>query len=74
MRASGTRDAALNVSYRPERSSIDTVTRQLEALRARLPVRWLFAWAYNGLISHARLLWSIEHFATDVLPLVADAG
>jgi alkanesulfonate monooxygenase SsuD/methylene tetrahydromethanopterin reductase-like flavin-dependent oxidoreductase (luciferase family) len=48
--------------------SVDTVTRQLESLRARLPVRWLFAWTYNGLIPHDRLLWSIEAFATRVLP------
>lgn len=48
--------------------SVDTVTRQLEALRARLPVRWLFAWTYNGLIPHERVLWSIEEFATRVLP------
>jgi alkanesulfonate monooxygenase SsuD/methylene tetrahydromethanopterin reductase-like flavin-dependent oxidoreductase (luciferase family) len=51
--------------------SVDTVTRQLEGLRARLPVRWLFAWTYNGLIPHEHLLWSIEAFATRVLPRVA---
>src|SRR5206468_1570185 len=27
----------------------DTVSTQLERLRARLPVSWLFAWTYNGL-------------------------
>jgi alkanesulfonate monooxygenase SsuD/methylene tetrahydromethanopterin reductase-like flavin-dependent oxidoreductase (luciferase family) len=48
--------------------SPDTVARQLESLRARLPVRWLFAWTYNGLIAHAKLMWSIEQFATNVLP------
>jgi alkanesulfonate monooxygenase SsuD/methylene tetrahydromethanopterin reductase-like flavin-dependent oxidoreductase (luciferase family) len=52
--------------------SVDTVTRQLERLRARLPVRWLFAWTYNGLVPHAKLLWSIEAFATHVLPRVTD--
>jgi alkanesulfonate monooxygenase SsuD/methylene tetrahydromethanopterin reductase-like flavin-dependent oxidoreductase (luciferase family) len=51
--------------------SVDTVTRQLEALLARLPARWLFAWTYNGLIPHAKLLWSIEQFTTRVLPRVA---
>jgi alkanesulfonate monooxygenase SsuD/methylene tetrahydromethanopterin reductase-like flavin-dependent oxidoreductase (luciferase family) len=50
--------------------SVDTVTRQLEGLLARLPARWLFAWTYNGLIPHAKLMWSIEQFATKVLPRV----
>jgi alkanesulfonate monooxygenase SsuD/methylene tetrahydromethanopterin reductase-like flavin-dependent oxidoreductase (luciferase family) len=50
--------------------SVDTVTRQLERLLARLPARWLFAWTYNGLIPHAKLMWSIEQFATKVLPRV----
>jgi alkanesulfonate monooxygenase SsuD/methylene tetrahydromethanopterin reductase-like flavin-dependent oxidoreductase (luciferase family) len=50
--------------------SVDTVTRQLEGLLARLPARWLFAWNYNGLIPHAKLMWSIEQFATKVLPRV----
>ena len=54
--------------------SVDTVTRQLERLRARLPVRWLFAWTYNGLIPNAQLLQSIELFATRVLSRAADAG
>jgi alkanesulfonate monooxygenase SsuD/methylene tetrahydromethanopterin reductase-like flavin-dependent oxidoreductase (luciferase family) len=49
----------------------DAVTRQLERLRARLPVRWLFAWTYNGLVPHAKLMRSIESFATTVLPRVA---
>jgi alkanesulfonate monooxygenase SsuD/methylene tetrahydromethanopterin reductase-like flavin-dependent oxidoreductase (luciferase family) len=51
--------------------SPDTVARQLEGLCARLPVRWLFAWTYNGLIPHGPLLESIEQFATRVLPHVA---
>jgi alkanesulfonate monooxygenase SsuD/methylene tetrahydromethanopterin reductase-like flavin-dependent oxidoreductase (luciferase family) len=51
--------------------TIDSVTRQLERLLARLPVRWLFAWTYNGLIPHAKLMRSIELFATKVLPRVA---
>jgi alkanesulfonate monooxygenase SsuD/methylene tetrahydromethanopterin reductase-like flavin-dependent oxidoreductase (luciferase family) len=50
--------------------SVDTVTRQLERLLARLPARWLFAWTYNGLIPHAKLLHSMERFATAVLPRV----
>jgi alkanesulfonate monooxygenase SsuD/methylene tetrahydromethanopterin reductase-like flavin-dependent oxidoreductase (luciferase family) len=54
--------------------SVDTVARQLERLRARLPVRWLFAWTYNGLVPHGRLLRSIESFATRVLPRVTEPG
>lgn len=50
--------------------SIDTVTRQLEALRKRLPVRWLFAWTYNGLVPHDRIMHSLYRFATRVLPRV----
>ncbi|MEE2702420.1 MAG: LLM class flavin-dependent oxidoreductase [Myxococcota bacterium] len=54
--------------------SVDTVTRQLETLRARLPARWLFAWTYNAFIPHAKLMNSIEKFYTKVLPRVADSG
>jgi alkanesulfonate monooxygenase SsuD/methylene tetrahydromethanopterin reductase-like flavin-dependent oxidoreductase (luciferase family) len=50
--------------------SVDTVARQLERLRGRLPVDWLFAWTYNGLVPHAALMRSIELFATRVLPRV----
>ena len=46
----------------------DTVSRQLERLLARLPAKWLFAWTYNGLVPHAKLMRSIERFATEVLP------
>ena len=50
--------------------SVETVARQLEGLRARLPVDWLFAWIYNGLMPQAAVLRSLELFATRVLPLV----
>ena len=50
--------------------TVDTVTRQLEALRERLPVTWLYFWAYNGLLPHARLMSTIERFRTEVLPRV----
>ena len=50
--------------------TVDTVTRQLEALCERLPVTWLYFWAYNGLLPHARLMTTIDRFATDVLPRV----
>jgi alkanesulfonate monooxygenase SsuD/methylene tetrahydromethanopterin reductase-like flavin-dependent oxidoreductase (luciferase family) len=48
--------------------SRDTVRRQLEQLRARLPAQWIFAWVYNELVPHAKLLRSIEAFAKDVMP------
>jgi hypothetical protein len=47
--------------------SVDSVRRQLATLRARLPVRWLFAWTYNALIPHRALMRSIELFQTRVL-------
>jgi len=52
--------------------SVDTVTRSFERLLQDTPVRSLFAWAYNGLVPHAKLMRSIELFATNVLPRVAD--
>jgi len=51
--------------------SPDTVCRQLERLLSRLPARWLFAWTYNGLVPHAKLMRSIEILATKVLPRFA---
>jgi alkanesulfonate monooxygenase SsuD/methylene tetrahydromethanopterin reductase-like flavin-dependent oxidoreductase (luciferase family) len=51
--------------------TVDTVTRQLERLLARLPAQWIFAWTYNGLIPHATLLDSIEAFYSKVLPRVS---
>jgi hypothetical protein len=48
--------------------TVDSVSRQLEVLVKRLPVRWLFAWTYNGLIPHPKLMRSIERFAAEVLP------
>lgn len=48
--------------------TVDSVTRQLERLAERLPVDWLFAWTYNGLVPHPKLMTSIERFATEVLP------
>ena len=48
------------------------MTRQVETLLKRLPVRWIFAWMYNGLMPHDRLMKTIELFWTKVLPRVAD--
>jgi len=50
--------------------SVDTVARQLEQLCERLPMQWLFAWTYNQLIPHDKLMKSIEKFHTQVLPRV----
>jgi len=51
--------------------SVDSVLRQLEALRRRLPLQWLFAWTYNALIPHAKLMRSLELFANEVVPRVS---
>ena len=48
--------------------SPETVRRQLAELRARLPVRWIFCWMYNGLVPHRVLLSTIERFWVEVLP------
>jgi hypothetical protein len=52
--------------------SVDTVTRQLEKLLKRLPLKWLFAWMYNGLVPHDRNMKILEQFWTKVMPRVAD--
>lgn len=41
----------------------DTVARQLEKMRSRLPVDWVFTWMYNGVLDNAVLLDTIERFA-----------
>jgi len=50
--------------------TVDTVTRQLEHLKERLPVTWMYAWCYNGLIENDAMKRTIEEFATKVLPRV----
>src|SRR5579875_370266 len=52
--------------------SVDSVTRQLERLLARLPITRLFAWMYSGLMSEAQIRRTIELFRTRVLPRVAE--
>jgi hypothetical protein len=47
-----------------------TVTSRLESLLARLPVQWMFVWLYNGLVSNADNLRSIEAWRNDVVPRV----
>jgi alkanesulfonate monooxygenase SsuD/methylene tetrahydromethanopterin reductase-like flavin-dependent oxidoreductase (luciferase family) len=41
----------------------DMVARQLERMRKRLPVEWIFTWMYNGVLSNERLMSTIEQFA-----------
>ena len=48
--------------------TVDTVIRGLEANMRRQTVDWLFCYTYNGLIPHAKLMKSIETFATKVMP------
>jgi alkanesulfonate monooxygenase SsuD/methylene tetrahydromethanopterin reductase-like flavin-dependent oxidoreductase (luciferase family) len=52
--------------------SVDTVTRQVEMMLSHDLVRWLFAWQFNGLIPHEKLMHSLDLFATKVLPNFAD--
>jgi alkanesulfonate monooxygenase SsuD/methylene tetrahydromethanopterin reductase-like flavin-dependent oxidoreductase (luciferase family) len=53
---------------------VDTVSRQLERLLSYTPVKWLFAWTYNGLVPHAKIMRSLELFATKVLPRFGGAS
>jgi len=48
--------------------SVETVTRSLKRLLSETPVQWLFAWTYNGLTPHDKIMRSLELFATEVLP------
>jgi alkanesulfonate monooxygenase SsuD/methylene tetrahydromethanopterin reductase-like flavin-dependent oxidoreductase (luciferase family) len=54
--------------------SVDTVTRSLERLLSETPVRWLFAWTYNGLVPHSTIMRSLELFQTKVLPRLNGVG
>ena len=38
---------------------------------AGTPIRWLFAWTYNGLMAHDKIMRSLDLFATKVLPRFA---
>ena len=50
-----------------------TVARQIARMKEQTPVRWLFAWQYNGLMAHSKIMRSLEQFATKVLPRFAGA-
>jgi alkanesulfonate monooxygenase SsuD/methylene tetrahydromethanopterin reductase-like flavin-dependent oxidoreductase (luciferase family) len=49
--------------------TVDTVRRQLDRMRSRLPVEWLFAWMYNGVIDNATLMKTIDRFGNQVVKL-----
>ncbi len=51
--------------------TVDTVIRGVEANMRRQPVDWTFCYTYNGLIPHAKLMTSIEAYATKVMPRFA---
>ncbi|MGD9754009.1 MAG: LLM class flavin-dependent oxidoreductase [Acidimicrobiia bacterium] len=51
--------------------TVDTVTRQLETLRGRIPVEWVFAWNYNGLVDDGRIRHSMEAWRSTIVPRVA---
>ncbi|HUH83626.1 MAG TPA: LLM class flavin-dependent oxidoreductase [Stellaceae bacterium] len=51
--------------------TVDTVARNLAAIKGRLPVDCLFCYTYNSLVPHPVLMRSIERFWTEVLPRVA---
>ena len=40
------------------------------SLMATRPVEWIFAWTFNALVPHAKLMRSIELYQTQVLPRV----
>ena len=46
----------------------DSVSRQMEQMLKHTPIRWLFAWTYNGLTPHDKIMRSLELFSTKVLP------
>ena len=46
--------------------TVDTVRRQLDTMRSRLPIDWIFAWMYNGVLPHERLMTTIDRFAREV--------
>ena len=51
--------------------TVDTVTRNLERIRNRVPVDWLFCYTNNSLVPHRVLMKSIELFWTKVMPRVS---
>jgi alkanesulfonate monooxygenase SsuD/methylene tetrahydromethanopterin reductase-like flavin-dependent oxidoreductase (luciferase family) len=48
--------------------TVDTVLRGMEVQQKRQPVDWVFAYTYNSLVPHPKLMKSIEAFWTKVMP------
>ena len=46
--------------------TVDTVKRQLEKMRERQPVNWVFAWMYNGVLENSVLMNTIEKFGREI--------
>ncbi len=76
----GVIDPVTGVGPTPEQSvelgyalvgTVDTVTRNLERIKSRLPLDWLFCYTYNSLVPHGVLMKSIERFWTQVIPRIA---
>jgi len=50
--------------------TVDSVTKGLERVRENVPAQWIFAWMYNGLVPHDRILHTIEAWQTQVVPRI----
>jgi alkanesulfonate monooxygenase SsuD/methylene tetrahydromethanopterin reductase-like flavin-dependent oxidoreductase (luciferase family) len=54
--------------------TVDTVTRQVEVMRERVPVDWVFLWNYNGLVDNDVICESMTAYQTEVVPRIADVS
>jgi alkanesulfonate monooxygenase SsuD/methylene tetrahydromethanopterin reductase-like flavin-dependent oxidoreductase (luciferase family) len=52
--------------------TVDSVKKQVQAMRENSPVDWIFAWQYNGLTPHGKILQTLDRFANQVLPEFTD--
>ena len=48
--------------------TVDSVKQQVKNMLDRCPVDWIFAWQYNGLTPHSKILNTLDKFVTQVLP------
>ena len=55
-------------------NDLSIVTNIAADVMERIQSNREYAWTYNGLVPHDRLMHSIDRFATTVLPRVADPG
>jgi alkanesulfonate monooxygenase SsuD/methylene tetrahydromethanopterin reductase-like flavin-dependent oxidoreductase (luciferase family) len=51
--------------------TVDTVVRQVETMRKRVPAEWVFMWNYNGLVPHDTICRSMTSWQTDVVPRIS---